>query len=138
MRECSGTSRLQIRAISIHSITFIQDRYIPLGPLISAAYLGISFPRVRTRDLGRSTSLNDTSGGMEIAAPPTRDCAGDVVEKARGENAGARKMGNELRWEASRSSCRAQRWGIEADMVARCSGAALRTFSILLRMAFAR
>lgn len=55
-----------------------------------------------------------TSGGMVIAAPPTRDCAGDVVEKhfVRGvENAGARKIGSELRWRGSRRSWRAQRWG---------------------------
>lgn len=64
-------------------------------------------------------SLNDTSGGMESAAPPTRDCAGDVVEKhcVRGEKAGARKMGREPRWKGSRRSWRAQRWGMEHDMV---------------------
>jgi hypothetical protein len=63
--------------------------------------------------------LNDTSGGMEIAAPPIRDCAGVVVEKhcVRGENAGARKMGKEPRWKGSRRSWRAQRWGMENDMV---------------------
>lgn len=49
---------------------------------------------------GRSTSLNDTSGGMVIGAPPTRDCVGDVVEKhceRDEEKAGARKTGSELR-----------------------------------------
>lgn len=92
---------------------------IPLGPLISAINLGISFPRVRDRVAGISMSLNDTSGGMESAAPPTRDCAGDVVEKhcVRGEKAGARKMGREPRWKGSRRSWRAQRWGMEHDMV---------------------
>ena len=81
--------------------------------------LGTSFPRVRVRVAGISTSLNDTSGGMESAAPPIRDCAGDVVEKhcVRGENAGARKMGREPRWKGSRRSWRAQRWGMEHDMV---------------------
>lgn len=65
-----------------------------------AAILGMSFPRVRDKDLGRSTRLNDTSGGMEMAAPPIRDCAGVVVEKhcARdGEKAGVRKRGIEAR-----------------------------------------
>ena len=57
------------------------SQHIPLGPLIWAANLGTSFPRARESDLGRSTRFNDTSGGTEMAAPPTRDCIGEVVEK---------------------------------------------------------
>ena len=71
-------------------------------------------------------SLNDTSGGIEIGAPPTRDCAGDVVEKhcvRDGEKAGARKMGSEPRWKDSLKSWRAQRWG--NDMMARVFGCLL-------------
>lgn len=85
-----------------------------------AASVGMSFPCVRDKDLGRSTKLNDTSEGIEMGAAPTRDRAAEVVEKhcARGgEKAGVRKRGNERRWKGSRRTCRAQRWG-RHDMVA--------------------
>lgn len=63
-----------------------------------------------------------------MAAPPTRDCIGDEVEKhcaREGEKAGVRKRGNEPRWKGSRRSCRAQRWD-RHDMVAGGALVALR------------
>lgn len=87
-----------------------------------AAIVGVSFPLVRDKDLGRSMRLNDTSGGMEMAAPPTRDRAGEVVEKhcARsGEKVDVRNRGTESRLKDSRRSCRAQRWD-KCDMMLGC------------------
>lgn len=112
----------------------LQTQNIPFGPLICAAWVGISFPWPRFKVLGRSSRVNDTSGGTEMAAPPTRDCAGLVVEKhctRAGENAGVRKRGNELRWKCSRMSCRAQRWGRNDMMFGVLDGASLRSSMIL-------
>lgn len=83
----------------------------PSGPLTTAAVVGISAPLdflLRSIDSGKSTKSNETSGGTRIALLPTRDCVGTVVEKhcvcRDKENAGVRKVGNELRLSAARES----------------------------------
>lgn len=60
-----------------------------------------------------------TSGGMESAAPPTRDCVGEVVEKhcvRWEEKAGARKTGRDPCFKGLRDSCLKQLWARERDM----------------------
>jgi hypothetical protein len=83
---------------------------IPSGPFTWTATLGISFAALpRDCVCGRSIKFRDTSGGIDIGAPPTRDCAGDVVEKhcARSgcERAGTRNEGTALFRRGSRISC---------------------------------
>jgi hypothetical protein len=62
--------------------------------------------------------LRETSGGTEIAAPPTRDCVGEVVENdCVREKAGARKIGKEPCLRGLRDSCLKQLCVMEQDMV---------------------
>lgn len=99
---------------------------IPSGPFTWTAVLGISFadlPRVCA--CGRSIKFRDTSGGIDIGAPPTRDCAGDVVEKrARSgcEKAGTRNEGTALFRRGSRISCLKQLRDTAHDMAAYVAG----------------
>ena len=56
---------------------------------------------------------------MESAAPPTRDCVGEVVEKhcvRWEEKAGARKTGRDPCFKGLRDSCRKQLWARDRDM----------------------
>lgn len=64
--------------------------------------------------------FSETSGGTEIAAAPTRDCAGAVVEKHcvrwGRENAGVRNVGKAPCLNEVRENCLKQLWGMEDDM----------------------
>lgn len=66
-------------------------------------------------------NFSETSGGIDIGAPPTRDCAGEVVEKHcahRGcENAGTRKAGSDVFRTGSRRSCLKQLRDTAQDIV---------------------
>ena len=57
----------------------------PNGPLTSTAEFAVSGLRLRPFDFGRSKNLKLTSGGIEIAVPPTRDLRVREDEKCRRE-----------------------------------------------------
>ena len=120
---------------------------LPRGPLISTFVVGISFATPLTATWGRSMNFRETSGGMAIAAAPTRDWVGEVVEKdwVRGscEKAGARKIGKEPWRRGPRVSCRRQlcvrnpdmAYGIELHLEVSTAQADLRFQLILSRLA---
>lgn len=67
------------------------------------------------------TKLSETSGGIETAALPIRDCAGDEVEKHCGrwgrEKAGVKKVGKALWPREFRARGLKQAAGTAHDMV---------------------
>jgi hypothetical protein len=93
----------------------------PSGPFTSSATFGVTAALPRVFPCGRSTKFSETSGGTDTADRPTRDWAGDEVEKHCGrwgwEKAGVKKAGKALCLREVREKCLKQVWGMAHDMV---------------------
>lgn len=81
--------------------------YIPNGPVISIIELGVSDFLLRVSILGKSDNLKVTSGGIDTAERPIRDCDFRVEEKhlcCDSPIFGARNSGTSARRDACRSN----------------------------------
>ena len=78
-REC----HLACHSVSMMNLTKSMLQQIPSGPTTSTADTGTSFFRLLRLDLGKSKKRNDTSGGTDMAAPPTREDRARDEEKPR-------------------------------------------------------
>jgi hypothetical protein len=96
-------------------------RDVPSGPTTSTADTGTSFFLLRILDLGRSKKRNDTSGGIDMAAPPIRELLAGEEEKVRAwcdfARHGRRKRGIELDAEASLANRRSDLLAARQDIV---------------------
>lgn len=64
--------------------------------------------------------MSETSGGTDMAALPTRDCEGEVVEKHCGrwewKREGVKRVCRPFARNGVREKCLKQAWGMEEDM----------------------
>lgn len=81
MAGVEASSGLSTESVRELSGSFSQD--VPNGPVTSTADTGTSFFRLLMFDLGRSKKRSDTSGGIDIAAPPIREWLLVEDEKVR-------------------------------------------------------
>ena len=97
------------------------SKAIPNGPATSTADTGTSFFRLLFLVLGRSKKRRDPSGGIDMAAPPTREWLAEDVEKDRAwegpARAGRRKRGIEPEVETSCTRRRSELFATVQDML---------------------